>query len=67
MDKEITFIEFATIVKEMRKAQIDFFKLGRNKKDLARIIQLESKVDQLLKEIPTKEAPSHYLQFKLFT
>ena len=67
MATEITLTDFATIVKQMRKAQIAFFKFGKNKRDLAKSIQLESKVDQLLKEIPTKETVNDYLQSNLFT
>ena len=66
MATEITLTEFATIVKQMRKAQVEFFKFGRNKRDLAKSIQLESKVDQLLKEIPTNEREANYLQSNLF-
>ena len=66
MQTEISLQDLATIVKQMRRAQIDFFRFGRNKSDLQKSIKLESKVDEILKKIPTTENTNIPFQSNLF-
>lgn len=44
--------EFASIVKQMRKEQSDFFRT-KNKKHLEAAIKLEAKVDKAISEVLT--------------
>ena len=53
MQDQINLHELAKMVQRMRDAQNDYFRHGKNKITLKRSIELEKKVDDVLKAIIT--------------